>query len=80
MRKVYVKVNADHFTNGMVLPRSFQWEDGTSYEIDRVIDRCRAASTKVGGVGWRYKVRIYGKEKFMWLEDGGRWFMEGILP
>lgn len=77
MRKVYVKVNADFDVYGRILPRSFVWEDGQTYEIDRVLHIDRAASTRVGGVGWRYSVRIQGKQKYMWLEDDMKWFMEG---
>lgn len=80
MRKVYVKVNADFYVNGIVVPRSFIWEDERTYEIDRVFARCRAAATKTGGVGWRYKVRVGEKETYMWLDDDNRWFMETSDP
>ncbi|MDR0906396.1 MAG: hypothetical protein LBN00_09555 [Oscillospiraceae bacterium] len=76
--KVYVAVNADITAEGQVLPRSFVWEDGVRYEIDRVLDVRRAASLKAGGAGLRYTVKIQGRERYLWLEDdgGGRWFME----
>lgn len=76
MRKVYVKVLAVFNANGIVLPRAFVWEDEETYKIDRVMSRCRAAATKTGGIGWRYKVRVGEKETYMWLDDDGRWFME----
>lgn len=78
MRKVYVEVNAEFMPDGMVIPLSFTWDDGREYQIDKLIDRVRAASLKAGGVGMRYTVRVGGKETYMWLEDNcNRWFMEG---
>lgn len=76
MRKVYVTVNADFTADGKVLPRSFIWDDGRNYEVDRIIDIRPAASLKAGGCGIRYTCRIRGKEAYMFLE-GSRWFMEG---
>lgn len=77
LRKVYVSVTAEFDAHGQITPRSFVWDDDRRFEIDRVLDRQRAASRKAGGVGWRYTVRVCGKEAYLWLEDGGRWFMEG---
>lgn len=78
MRKVYVEVNAEFMPDGMVIPLSFTWDDGREYQIDKLIDRVRAASLKAGGVGMRYTVRVGGKETYMWLEDNcNRWFIEG---
>jgi hypothetical protein len=74
-KKVYVNVTADFLSDGQIIPRSFVWEDGRSFEIDRIIDIRPAASLKVGGQGLRYTCRIMGKQSFMFLEDG-RWFME----
>ena len=77
--KVYVEVNADFLSDGRILPRSFIWEDGRRFEIDKVIDVCRAASLKAGGVGLRYTVRVKNKETYIFLEEDhgvDRWFME----
>lgn len=76
MRKVYVAVSADFSAEGKILPRFLIWEDGKQYEIDRVKDIQRAASLKVGGVGLRYRIQIQGKESYIWLEDGNKWFVE----
>lgn len=76
MRKVYVFVNADFTPEGKILPRSFVWDDGRRYEVDRVLDMRQAASLKAGGQGQRYLCRVHGKEAYMFLENG-RWFMEG---
>ena len=78
-RKVYVEVNADHKRDGTIFPRSFVWEDGNRYEIDRVTDIRPAASLKAGGMGLRFTVRVCRKEVFMFLEEdhgADRWFME----
>ena len=78
-KKVYVEVNADHKADGQIFPRSFVWEDGKRYTVDRVIQVCRAASLKAGGAGLRYTVRIQNKDVYMFLEedrDVDRWFME----
>ena len=49
--------------------------DCMQYKIDRLIQRTRAASTKVGGRGMRYTIRADGKETYLFEEDG-KWFME----
>ncbi len=49
--KVYVKVEAIFFPNGQIEPKAFWWESGRRYEIDQVVDVCRAASLKAGGIG-----------------------------
>ena len=74
-RKVYVAVNIDVDINGQIRPRYIRWEDGHIYEIDRLKQRIRAASTKVGGYGIRYTVMICGKETYLFNEDE-RWFVE----
>lgn len=74
-RKVYVAVNLDVDIEGKIRPRSIHWEDGHVYEIDRLKQRIRAASTKVGGCGIRYTVMICGKETYLFNEDD-RWFVE----
>ena len=77
--KLYVEVNEDRMPDGTVLPRSFVWEDGVRYEVDRILDVRPAVSLKAGGAGLRYKVRVAGKETFMFLEEAGGvagWFME----
>ncbi|MCI9450161.1 MAG: hypothetical protein HFE30_07920 [Clostridiales bacterium] len=75
-RKVYVTVNADFNPEGICHPNSITFEDGQKYEIDRVLQYCRAASTKVGGTGIRYTIKVLGKETFLFNERNGRWFVE----
>ena len=73
--KVYVAVKAAFAPDGRLEPLSVTWEDGTEFEIDRIVHVCRAASLKAGGAGIRYTVRIGGRETFLWLEED-RWFVE----
>ena len=75
-RKVFIGVNARFDPDGTLIPLSVIWEDGRTFEIDRVLDVRRAASLKAGGTGLRYTVRIGGRETFIFLEEG-RWFAEG---
>ena len=75
MRKVFVEVITRTDADGMVTPLAVVGEDGTRYVIDRVLDRRQAASTRVGGQGIRYTVRIGGRETFLFLESP-KWFVE----
>ena len=45
-RKVYVDVFAVMKRDGTVLPRSFVWEDGERYTIDRVLHIVPAAQIR----------------------------------
>jgi len=82
--KVYVEVNADFREDGIMLPREITWEDGTKYEIDRILDIRQAAAMKAGGQGDRYTVRIQGQQSYLFFERStnqtgnnlGRWFVE----
>ena len=74
-RKVFVEVTARFNTEGRITPLSLLWEDGTVYEIDRVLDVRRAASLKAGGMGIRSTVRISGRHSYLCYEEP-RWFVE----
>ena len=73
--KVYVCVNVRFEPDGKLVPLSIIWEDGSEFEIDRVLNVCRAASLKAGGAGIRYTVRIGGTETYLFLEEN-KWFVE----
>lgn len=75
-RKVYVEVEVTHKVDGTARPNVITFENGEKYEIDRVRQCCRAASTKVGGTGIRYTVQICGKPTFLFDEENGKWFVE----
>lgn len=79
-RKVYVSVLLWTDTEGNSTPFRIRFEDDSVYgnavyNIDRVTDVRRAASTKVGGTGIRYTIIINGKEMYL-FEDENRWFIE----
>ena len=74
--KVYVDVLAEFSKDGLLIPKEITWEDGRKYEITRVKDKRRAASTRAGGVGERYTCVVDGKEIFLFYEDNNMWFME----
>ena len=76
-RKVYVEVRARHLIDGTCRPETIKFENDEVYEIDRVKQCCRAASTKVGGTGLRYTVMICVKETYLFDEENGKWFFEG---
>ena len=50
--KVYVGVLVDHDPEGQMRPRVITWEDGTKYEIDRVLDIRQAASPAGNSGTW----------------------------
>ncbi|MDO5124155.1 MAG: hypothetical protein Q4D44_05760 [Eubacteriales bacterium] len=74
--KEYVSVTARFDCDGNLLPVILHWKDGRDFSIDRILDMRYAASLKAGGAGIRYKCRIMGQEKYLFLEDN-RWFVEG---
>lgn len=77
--KVYVEVTAVFTPDGMVRPQTVRWEDGTVYEIDRVLDIRQAAALKAGGCGLRYTCRIRGQQTYLFLDED-RWFVEARRP
>ncbi|MEM1486399.1 hypothetical protein V6615_16290 (plasmid) [Oscillospiraceae bacterium PP1C4] len=75
-RKVNVEVDAHFDTEGKMTPTALKWEDGRTFQIDRVLDVSQAASMKAGGQGMRYRCRILNKETYLWFENPN-WFVEG---
>lgn len=74
-RKVYVDVVLLQSRDGRSRPLRILWEDGTVYNIERLLNRSRSCSRSVGGGNMRYTVEINGKETFL-FEEEGRWFVE----
>lgn len=72
--KQYVSVTATFDADGNILPLKINWDDGRTFEIDRITDVRYAASLKAGGAGIRYTCRIKQTEKYLFLEDN-RWFV-----
>ena len=81
--KVYVQVNADFNTDGVMLPKVLTWEDGERYVVDRVVDIRQAAARKAGGQGDRYTIEVRGQISYLFFERVpqltgnviGRWFV-----
>lgn len=73
--KKYVDVTANFDADGNIMPLCIIWDDGTRYEIDKVLDVRPAASLRAGGAGIRYLCRILNKETYLFLE-GSMWFVE----
>ena len=68
--KIYVGVTAYVNPEGKAKPVSVTWEDGSVYEIDRI------TAVKTLGIRIRYTVWIWGRERQLFLEDTGRWYVE----
>jgi hypothetical protein len=73
--KIYVAVDARIDTAGRMKPLRIDWEDGRSFEVQRVVDVSRVESLKVGGTGLRYRCIISGREVYLYF-DGVRWYVE----
>ena len=74
MRK-NITVIAKMQDDGKIIPLIILWQDGKSFEIDKVLDIRKKASTKGGGAGIRYSVKINGFERYLFLKDYD-WFIE----
>ena len=74
MRK-NITVIAKMQDNGKIIPLTILWQDGRNFEIDKVLDIRKKASTKGGGKGLRYTCKILGQERFLWLDEY-IWFIE----
>lgn len=75
MGRKNISVKAKFSENGNITPLSIEWEDGRSFEIDRVTDIRKSASLKAGGIGYRFTCFIRGRQIFI-FKDENIWFME----
>ena len=66
--KIYVDVTVEFSKDGIMVPKSFVWEDGVTYEISKIKDVRRAASLKAGGVEERFSCVV--EERFTCEVDG----------
>lgn len=73
--KKYISVTARFDEDGNLLPLKIHWNDGRTFDIDRVTDVRYAASLKAGGAGIRYTCRIGGNLRYIFLEEN-RWFLD----
>ena len=75
IKKEYVSVIVKHDVDGNIRPLAISLNDNL-YEIDKVKQKCRAASLKVGGTGIRYTVVVNGRIIFLYDEENGKWFLD----
>lgn len=85
--KRYVNVLAYFDKMGKITPKAIIWDDGISYEIDKILRICNQEFSKVGGGGTMFKCMIGGRERTLFFERGKsaldvdqRWFIESEKP
>lgn len=59
MEKQYVRVNGNWEDDGSFIPLFILWENGLKYKIEKIVQRCPAASLKSGGAGLRYILPVF---------------------
>ena len=69
-RRVYVTMNVQVNSDGIVRPRSMIWEDGEEYEVDRVK---RVVPTEDGT---RYTLMIGGRENYFYEQSDRSWYTD----
>jgi len=80
--KVYIAVFATYLIDGTVLPRSFEWEDGHRYKIERVVQIQVLSALRSDNRNTRYKVLIRNRERYIFFEEYNnvrRWYVERRL-
>lgn len=86
--KAYIEVAARFKSDGTMEPTAIVWENGISYEVDRVISVRPGYAAKAGGQGDRYVVQVNGHQTCIYFERStnitgkviGRWFAERKVP
>lgn len=78
MYKKYVDVITLIDKEGNVTPRTLCWDNGVTYDIDRIVD-IRKSASQVGGCGIRFQCRIEGVMRNLFYERN-RWFIESKRP
>jgi hypothetical protein len=73
--KEYVNVTVKFKKDGAMVPVDIEWENGTVYTVDKVLDVRQAASLKAGGCGIRYLCKIMGVDTYIFFEED-KWFVE----
>ena len=75
LRKKYVEVVADFSPEGVLMPMSVVWDDGTVFEVTCVTEVMPRKYSKVGGIGVRYTCQIGRKRTYLYYEVD-KWFVE----
>lgn len=71
----YICVISKMTPDGVPKPLQIIWEDGRIFDIDKILDIRNRASTKGGGAGKRYLVKIKNQERYLFLNNY-KWFFE----
>lgn len=71
----YIDVIALMSSDGIPKPTEIIWETGKHYLIDKILDTRKKASTKGGGAGLRYLVKIKNTTRYLFLKED-KWFIE----
>ncbi len=80
--KRYINVLAYFNKEGHMVPRAIIWDDGISYEVDKVLQIKQQVHSELGGNGTSYLCKIGGYERTLFFERGpiNRWFIESKKP
>ena len=82
--KKYVRISAVFDKEGFVRPTAVLWSDGRVFLIDKVLDIKHMHSSKAGGDGDCFTIRIGGQVRKLFYERSkelegnhvGRWYIE----
>ena len=73
--KLFVKVRADFYPDGRIVPLKFRAEEGEAVRIDQITEVRQAPALKAGGYGTRFNSRV--GERYLYLfYDQRTWFLE----
>lgn len=75
----YLRVDVTFKPDGVIVPITLYWTDGTPFTIDKIMDVRPGASLKHGGAGIRYLCRIQSHERALFLVEN-KWFVEEKDP
>lgn len=76
--KIYVRVWSETDPEGNITPLSLEWTDGQRFQIDRILEKRRAAAQGVPFTSTpiRYTISLYGQRRLLFREeDTNRWFV-----
>lgn len=70
-RKAPVDVLVRHSTSGKQKPTAILYDDGQTYEIEKITECFVAKAAKIGGeMALRYTIRVKGQETYLFEKDG----------
>ena len=75
MKRKYVSVVTLYDLSGDIHPLFVVWDNAVKYKVDKVLQKCPAASLKAGGAGMRYTCLFNGQRRYLFL-DQNKWFIE----